>query len=326
VHTTEGMINASMEFDLNTLTPLYTLRTGEPGQSHALEIARRYGLPGTLIDEAKKMLGRTKVDFDNLIVDLNSKRSEYEHNLTNVRKQQTELEEKSRLVEKMLSDLKQKQKEVLADAYREASHLISDTKRRMNAFLTEIKKQEKIERQRIVREVEDVQDSVVEKLMEFEAKDQQVPAIEDVKESDVVYVRSLGYDAAVIDVNRKNNRLKVMAHNMEVEVPLSDIRFKSGKPLPSTKTTASSEKADEPVSSRINLVGLRVDEALSRLEHFLNHASLSELREVTIIHGIGKGLLMKAVREHLTEHPLVKHFRVGTTEEGGIGVTVATMR
>jgi DNA mismatch repair protein MutS2 len=326
VHRTEGMINASMEFDLNTLTPLYRLRTGEPGQSHALEIAKRYGLPVTLIDEAKKMLGRTKVEFDNMIADLNLKRSEYERTLTNVRKQQTELEEKSRLAEKMLSDLKQKQKEVLAGAYREASELISDTKRRMNAFLNEIKKQEKCERQRIVREVETVQESIVEKLREFEAEDQQIPAIEDVKESDVVYVRSLGYDAAVIDVNRKNNRLKVMAHNMEVEVPLSDIRFKSGKPLPGIKATAPSDIADEPVSSRINLVGLRVDEGLSHLEHFLNHALLSEVREVTIIHGVGKGLLMKAVRDHLTEHPLVKHFRVGRTEEGGVGVTVATMK
>jgi DNA mismatch repair protein MutS2 len=327
VHRTDGMINASMEFDLNTLTPLYRLRTGEPGQSHALEIALRYGLPDSLIDEAKRMLGRTKVDFDNMIADLNLKRAEYENSLKDIRKQKAEVEEKNRRTEEMLADLKYKQKGVLADAYREASDLISNTKRQMNAFLNEIRKQEKSERQRIVKEVEAVQESVVEKLREFEVADCRVPSIDDIKESDVVYVRSLGYDASVIDVNRKSNRLKVMAHNMEVEVPLSDIRFKSGKPLPAAKAAIpSSEQADEPVSSRINLVGLRVDEALSRLEHFLNHASLDELREVTIIHGVGKGLLMKAVREHLTEHPLVKNFRSGTTEEGSVGVTMATMK
>jgi DNA mismatch repair protein MutS2 len=326
VHRTEGMVNASMEFDLNTLTPLYRLRAGEPGQSHALEIARRYGLPDGLIDDAKKMLGSIKVDFDRMISDFNVKRAEYENTLGNIRKLQTDLEEKNRLTEKLLSDAGQKQKEILADAYREASDLISDTKRRMNTFLDEIKKQEKSERQKTAREIETFQDSVAEKLREFDTEDRGIPAIEEINKRDIVYVRSLGYDAPVIEVNRKNSRLKVMAQNMEVEVPLSDIRFKSGKSLPAVKASIQSDKADEVASSRLNIVGLRVDEALSRLEHFLNHASLAELQEVTIIHGVGKGLLMKATREHLTEHPLVRHFRSGTTDEGGVGVTVATLR
>jgi DNA mismatch repair protein MutS2 len=196
----------------------------------------------------------------------------------------------------------------------------------MKDFLYDIKKQEKSERQKTMKEIETVQESVAEKLREFDAGDHGAPAIEEINKRDVVYVTSLGYDAPVIEVNRKNNRLRVIAQNMEVEVPISDIRFKRGKSMPGARVSVQSAKADEEVPSRINLVGLRVDEALSRLEHFLNHASLAELREVTIIHGVGKGLLMKAIREHLTEHPLVNNFRAGTTEEGSVGVTVATMR
>ncbi len=71
---------------------------------------------------------------------------------------------------------------------------------------------------------------------------------------------------------------------------------------------------------------MRVDEALSGLEQFLNHASLAELQEVTVIHGIGKGLLMKAVHEHLDKHPLVKSFRKGTQEEGGNAITIVRMQ
>jgi DNA mismatch repair protein MutS2 len=71
---------------------------------------------------------------------------------------------------------------------------------------------------------------------------------------------------------------------------------------------------------------LRVDEAMSKLEHFLNHACLAELREVTIVHGIGKGLLSRAVHEHVSEHPLVKSFRSGTIDEGGSGVTVVILK
>lgn len=326
VHRTDGMVNASMEFDVKTLTPLYKLRLGEPGQSHALEIARRYGLPDSLIDDAKAMLGSVKVDFDYMISDLNAKRAEYENLLADLENQRSELKKQKGLLEKMLSDAKEKKKEALAGAYREASDLVTDTKRKMNAFLDEIKKQEKSERQKTIKKVEAAQEYITEKLIEFDIRDDRVPPIEDIKRGDVVYVKSIGCDASVIEVNQKNKRLKVSAKNMEIEVPLSDLRFKSGKEPPAVKAYERKEQGDEPVSSRINLVGMRVDEALSNLEPFLNHASLAELQEVTIIHGVGKGLLMRAIREHLDGHPLVKKFRAGTTEEGSVGVTVVSMK
>jgi DNA mismatch repair protein MutS2 len=93
-----------------------------------------------------------------------------------------------------------------------------------------------------------------------------------------------------------------------------------------SKETARPGEADEVVPLRINLIGLRVDEALSRLEPFLNHASLAGLAEVTIVHGYGTGALARAVREHLTRHPLIKTFRKGEPSEGGGGVTIATLR
>lgn len=326
VHRTEGMVNASMEFDIRALIPLYRLRVGEPGQSHALEIAKRYGLPGDLIDDAKGMLGSVKVEFDHMISDLNSKRMEYENILGSLRERQAELEEKNSLLEKMLFDARERQKDILANAYREASDLISGTKRQMNAFLDEIRKQEKIERREVMKKVDAAQEHMTERLREFDTEDKGTPAIEEIKKGDLVYVRSLGYDALVIEVNRNNNRLKIAAKNMEIEVPFSDIRFKSGKPTPVTGVSSRPDKIEETVSSRINLVGSRVDEALSKLEHFLNHAALAELQEVTVIHGIGKGLLMRAIHEHLNQHPLVKHFRSGTMEEGGTGVTVVKMK
>lgn len=325
VHRTEGMVNASMEFDIKTLSPLYRLRSGEPGQSHALEIAQRYGLPESLIDDARKMLGSMKVEFDQMISDLNLKRLEYESALENIKKLQSEFAEKNRILERTLSDTKKSQKEILAHAYQEASDLVSDTKRQMNAFLDEIKKKEKNEKRKIMQQVKNQQEYVTAKLREFSVEDSSAPPINDIQKGDVVFVKSLGYDASVIDVNYKTNRLRVLAKSMEIEVPVADIYFKRGKSLPVTKTT-STEKTEETVSSRINLIGLRVDEALSRLEHFLNHASMAELREVTVIHGVGKGLLMKAIHDHLNEHPLVKNFRSGTPEEGSTGVTVVTMK
>jgi len=325
VHRTDGMINASMEFDQKTLNPLYRLRVGEPGQSHAFEIAKRYGLPDSVIDIAKGTLGSMKVEFDNLIADLNAKRSQYENALHELKRQQLEIEGKNKLLEQTLSEAEVRHKETLANAYKEASDVISDTKRQMHAFLDEMKKKDKEERHRLIKQVEAKQELFAEKLREHDIDDKGAPSIDEIKTGDVVFVKSLGYDASVREINRKNNRLKIMARSMEIEVPLADIGFMRGKSLPVKKGTVQTSQDEDRVSSKINLVGLRVDEALSRLEYFLNHASLAELREVTIIHGIGKGLLMKAVREHLNSHPLVKNFRSGTQEEGGNGVTVLTL-
>ncbi len=324
VHRTEGMVNASMEFDLKTLTPLYRLRFGEPGQSHAIEIASRYGLPDKVIADAKGMLGSMKVEFDHMISDLHAKRSEYENALDNLRRQQSEIDQKSGLLDKLLSDAKENQREILAGAYREASDLVSDTKRRMNALLEEIRKKEKSERQKIIKEVEVAREHIAEKLREYDTDDKAL-TLDDIRRGDVVYIKSLGYDASVLEINPKHDRLKVSAKSMEIEVPVSDTRLKRGKSVPESKAVQAG-RADETISPRINLIGLRVDEALSRLEQFLNHAALAELREVTVIHGIGKGLLSRAVHEHLTDHPLVKNFRRGTQEEGGVAVTVATMK
>ncbi|MEW6419349.1 MAG: endonuclease MutS2 [Nitrospirota bacterium] len=325
VHRTDGMVNASMDFDHKTLNPLYRLRVGEPGQSHALEIARKYGLPDSIINSAKGMLGSIKIEFDNMIADLNKKRLQYENSLNELQKQQSEIEEKNKLLIQMFSEAKSKQKEILANAYKESSDIISDIKRHMYTLLDELKKKGKSKGREIIKQVEVKQEFVIEKLREYDSDDTGTPSIDEIKNGDVIFVRSLGYDAPVIEVNRKNNRLKVMARKMEVEVPLSDIGFKKGKSLPVTEAPVQTDKTEETISSRINLAGLRVDEAISRLEHFLNHASLAELREVTIIHGIGKGLLMKAVHEHLKGHPLIKHFRSGTQEEGGNGVTVVKL-
>jgi DNA mismatch repair protein MutS2 len=195
----------------------------------------------------------------------------------------------------------------------------------MHAFLDEIKKREKTKRREVITQVETKQEEVVQKLREFDVTDYGSPSLEEIRGGDVIFVRSLGYDASVLEVDLRHKRLRVRSGGMEIEVPSSDIGFKTGKSAEARQETVHMERPDEIAPSRISLVGLRVDEALSRLEPFLNHASLAGLSEVTVIHGFGTGILSRAVREHLTNHPLVKHFRIGEQPEGGAGVTVVTL-
>ena len=113
---------------------------------------------------------------------------------------------------------------------------------------------------------------------------------------------------------------------MELEVPVSDTAKKKGTRFFSDQAkTFAPDTPDEEITTKIRLVGLRVEEALSELEPFLNHAALAGFQEVAVIHGIGKGLLARAVREHLHGHPLVKSYRKGEQSEGGAGVTIVDL-
>lgn len=324
VHRTEGMANASMEFDQRSLTPLYKLRVGEPGQSHAIEIAKRYGLPDRIIDSAKAFLGGAKIEFDKLIADLNEKRKRYERGLVELERERTETKEKERALREKLDEAEGLHREILAKAYREASQIIGDVKRGMNALISEMKKMDKAGMRQVAKEVRAREEEVVQKIREYDVTETGAPSIDEIRKGDVLFIRSLGYDASVIEVDKKNRRVRVAAAGKEIEADVTDIGFRKGKTPETKKGSVNVEKTDE-VSSRLNLVGMRVDEALSSLEPFLNHASLAGLREVTIVHGFGAGILVKAVREHLTGHPLISTFRRGEKSEGGAGVTVATL-
>ena len=326
VHRTEGMLNASMEFDYKTFTPLFRLRVGEPGQSHALDIAKRYGIPGSLIEDARTMIGSMKVELDHMISDLQAKRLEHENALQALEMELSAVKEKDRLLDKVLAETKEKQKVIIAEAYREASGLVTDTKRQMNIFLDEVKKKEKADRQKAIKKIEEAQETITAKLRELDVDDMRTPSIDEIKKGDVVSLRSLGHDASVIEVNKKSMRVKVSAKNMEIEVPLTDITFAKGRPPVIRASFPKAEKSEETIPLKINFIGLRVDDALSKLERFLNDAALSELPEIIVVHGIGKGLLSKAIHEHLNGHPLVEKYRSGTLEEGGAAVTIVTMR
>ncbi len=326
VHMSEGMLNASMEFDTKTFTPLYKLRIGEPGQSHAIEIAKRYGLPDSVITTAKRMLGNIKIEFDKLISELNEKRNMYEKSLIEIEEQKKQLESLKSEINKKVRDIEIKNKEILVEAYKKSSEIIFDIKRQMNAFLDELKKKGKVEVKRIMKETEDIQRLVEKKITEYSEDEGTHPIIEERKIGEKIYVKSIKQDALINEINQKSKRLKVIAGNLEIEVPFSDIKLskelKANKISPSLNLPSNEEMPPDS----INVIGLRVDEAISEIEKLLNHASLADMREITVIHGIGKGILMKAIHEHLTGHPLVKKFKSADQDKGGKAITIITLK
>lgn len=325
VHRTAGMVNASMEFDHQTLTPLYRLRVGEPGKSHAIDIARQYGLPERVVEAARVLLGGRRVEFDDLIADLNLKRRQYEETLLALDRERRELKEKNEKSAEILAEAEARRREVIEKALGEASDLVVSTKRRMYDLLEEARKKGRQKTLEARREAEGILRDLGEKLKELRGQADDILPLDRVMEGDVVFIKSLGHDAAVAEVDLRHGRVRVRSGGKEIEVPASDVAARRGGPAVLRSRDEGISVPEKSAGHELMLIGLRVDDALSRIESFLNDASLGGVQEVRIIHGVGKGILMKAVREHLRGHPLIARYRSGTTDEGGAGVTIATL-
>lgn len=320
VYKSKGMINASMEFDQKTYTPLYRLRIGEPGMSHALETARKYGLQDSIIAEAKGLIGNMKVELDSLISELNEKRQQYEEAIFQLNLLRSEVDENKRLLQKKIADADDTTKEILSNAYIEASKIIANTKREINDILLETKEKKK-EALKLLRIK---QQEMEEKIRQLSKADYQSVDIEKVMEGDRVFVRSLNKEGVVISKNIRLSQLKVSVEGKEIIISSSDASRSKGTPKKEIIETLEGSEQPQPISY-LNIVGKRVDEAMSMLESFLNQASMAGLREVKVIHGIGKMILRKAVHEHLKGHPLVENFTSSPFEEGGQAVTIVRL-
>jgi len=219
-----------------------------------------------------------------------------------------------------------KEAEILRNANKEASDMISNLKRQLHLQLDEIKKMDREKIREEIRQAERTQKTLQEARRKFEKDNGESIKVDEIARGDVLFVRSLGYDATVVEVLPRHDRLKMRAGHLDIEVPVSDTARRKGTGIvPGQTETVRPGSPDGEAGTRIKLIGLRVDEALSQLEPFLNHAVLAGFQEVAIIHGIGKGLLARAVREHLEGHPLAKSFRKGEQSEGGAGVTIVTL-
>lgn len=316
VYRSDCMVNASMEIDPQTLNPLYRLRIGEPGQSHALETAGKYGLPENVVQTARALLGSARLEWQNLLEELQEKRAMHEAAILQVGKERQGLAEKEARLQEKLKEAERQGKEALQSAYKEAAVIVSEIRRQVYGILEEARKERGRESMRkIIR----VQHDLGERLAEFEGKSSL--SINDVKEGDTVFVKSIGYDASVIKVDRRHERLRLKAGLMELEVSVSDVSRSQGK-LPKGEKKESKSTAAETPPAKLNLIGLRVEEAVSKLDPLIDRGFRSGLKEIKVVHGFGTGALQKAVRKYLGTHPLINNFRPGDPAEGGDGVTI----
>ncbi|MBI5485021.1 MAG: Smr/MutS family protein [Deltaproteobacteria bacterium] len=325
VHRSGGMINAGMEFDDRSFTPLYRLIVGEPGQSHAVEIARRFGMPEGVISFARQMLGSAGSEFTALLAELRQRRSEYEELKKSIETRESALEARRIELDVRVADLERLRRETAEKAWGDARELISTTRRKMNELLAELKKEKRSE---IIDKLRRAEVELTEQIKPRAESPELLP-LASARPGDAVHIRSLGYDGVVLSTDDRHAKARVRAGRIEIDVPLADLSLPQStagharKKAPAGSWRFDIEESDQ---RELKLIGLRVDEALTLLEPFISHAAAAGLGEVRVIHGIGTGRLREAVREELKRHPLVQGQRAGEPHEGRDGATVVTLR
>ncbi len=328
-HTEELLINAAMEMvevkeDGKTFyRPSYRLRIGQAGRSHALTIAERLGMPEEVINAAREFLTEGSDLIEGLISSLKDKESLLEEEIERARSLREELAILKQRLQQEVEQIKKRKQDTLREAYEEAREFLRKIKAQAYEHLEQLKR---ADRQRAKQQLKMLQKQA-EKIEERLKVPEEGPE-KPVKVGDEVLIKPLGLSGRLIELNEKTDRCKVLVKGREVETSKKELQpVEKDQEVEETSTNKTPEvSAEEPPARELNLIGWRVDPALSEVERFLNDASLGEAEEVRIIHGVGTGRLARAIRGYLKDHPLVQDFRAGRQSEGGEGVTIVRLR
>lgn len=329
---TEGIENASVEFDVETLRPTYRLLIGVPGKSNAFEISKRLGLKEEVINKAKNNISSENLKFEDLIRDLQEKSILANRDAREAKKLKIDAEEVKKKYEEKLKKLDEVRDKAYSEARREAKDIISKAKDEADEILKAMRELEKLGiaqggRARLEEERKKLKDSLEKKESDlYKEKENQGEAITKVTLGMDAYLPSLNQNVIIITMPDNKGEVQVEAGIMKINVKLKDLRLVKGSSNKKEKKKRELKLNLKAVESRVDLRGMDAEEACFKTDKYLDEAYLANLGEVTIVHGKGTGILRKAITNMLKKHPHVKSYRLGEYGEGGDGVTIAILK
>ncbi len=331
---TDGVMNASCEFDVETLRPTYRLLIGIPGKSNAFAISKRLGLSDIIIDKARSLVNENDRNFEDVLDQLEQQRQQMENAKLEAERLRLETEQMKEKSEAYYDEIKREREKAVRSARAEAQRIIDDARRTSNEVAEELKQLRKQ-----MKDGADVQGSNAKqaelrrKLNEAEdaLTDRQKPQVRleptrAIKVGDTVELLRFGTKAQVLSIQKDGSYelqagiMKITARPDEVYL-IEETKQQAKKIIERTKREFRSAGA----STELDLRGMTADEAVATLAVFLDNAMLANLSSVRIIHGKGTGVLRKAVQDELKHNRAVKRYRLGVYGEGEDGVTIAEL-
>jgi DNA mismatch repair protein MutS2 len=324
------VVNASVEFDIETLSPTYKLLIGVPGRSNAFEISKRLGLSAEVIERAKGYIGSETNKVENMIASLEDSRRQSEHELEEaeeLRKEAQKLhkELQSQIIEfnekrdKLYEKAEEKAQATVKAASEEAEKIISDLRKMSQKNHALVKEHELIEARKRLEDAVPTLEKSKKKPAAPKKQERTLQAGDEVK------VLSWGQKGTLVE-RVSNNEWQVQMGIMKMKVKEKDLEYISSPKPVETKPLATVKGKDYHVNLELDLRGERYENALIRVEKYIDDALLANYPRVSIIHGKGTGALRKGVQEYLKNHRSVKNIRFGEASEGGSGVTVVEFK
>ncbi|MCH5252961.1 MAG: endonuclease MutS2 [Lachnospiraceae bacterium] len=335
--STEGVENASCEFDVESLQPTYRLLVGIPGKSNAFAISGKLGLPEDIIDAAKNLVDSDAKSFEDVVSGLEDARTavEQEREKAVRLRQEAEhykekLKDKNERIDKAKDKILRRANEEANEILQKAKHMADESIRKYNKWMNDAGMTKEMERERTALREE--LDKTGSKLTMQTPKKTPGTAPGKLSVGDIVMVHSMGVKGTVSTPPNNKGNCYVQMGSLRSEVNIKDLELleqetKAAKKEASITHARNMKMAKAmTISPEINLIGNTVDEALALLDKYLDDAYLAKLHQVTVIHGMGTGALRNAVQNYCKKCKHVKTYRMGQYGEGGYGVTVVEFK
>jgi DNA mismatch repair protein MutS2 len=327
----EGVINASVEFDVATLSPTYRLLMGIPGRSNAFEISKRLGLSDTIIENARSLISSDTAKVDQMIASLEQNRLEAERANLEADELRRELQKKSEAINLEFDKWEKERETLRKEAEKEARDMVEKAKAEAEAIIKQLRELQQNQNAQIKEhELIDAKSRLDHALDALQSETPSRPSTYKAKDTSTsftpgqeVKVTTFGQKGHIIEkLNDKEYLVQVGV--MKMNIPVSGLKAIKEE----QKVTPAVNVRTQPGITRteLDLRGERYEEAMERLEKYLDSALLAGYPSVSIIHGKGTGALRKGVQTLLATHPRVKSSRMGGMNEGGGGVTVVELK
>lgn len=328
----DGVCNACVEFDVETLSPTYKVLVGVPGKSNAFAISEKLGLGKKIIDRAKSKLTTENVEFEDVLAKIEKDRKYIESERTDIEKIKRREEEtlkELRIKEKKIAD---KNERIVEESKYEARKILEEAKREAQDIIKKLKKMNLDMDNERSREVYELRHGLNKKLGTVKTNLKEADIIDDsavekgvIIIGDYVLVKTLNQKGNVLNIDKK--QAEVQLGLMKYKAKIDDlIKLKNSERKSTVENTKKVKLRTTSVKPTIDVRGLNLEEALQKIDKYIDDASLAGLNDITIIHGKGTGVLRKGINKYLKSHRGISEYRLGEFKEGGDGVTVAHVK
>ncbi len=323
-YATEGMENASLEFDPVTLTPTYRLTVGLPGGSNAMATAARLGIPEEIINDATSMLSGTSRELENLLSNLMAEKQKVKSLQFELKAEKDDYTKRNAELNKELQRVKTEERQAIREARDTIVRETAELHREIRQAAAELRKQKSREGiEQAKRTLAGVRKRLESEAWQLKAGEAEEQGDQTIKAGDTVRVREVGLTATVLSISEEAREIEVQAGRSKMTLGLDSVEKIT--PMEINLPLAGVQPVMRRAPLELDLRGRRADEVEPALDSYLNDAAQSNLSEVRVIHGIATGTVRSIVREFLARHPLVKSFRSGERGEGGDGATVVRL-